>query len=456
MDYEQEIWDYYQKIGKILKKHKEAKNYKELCNILKEPIKAGDSKIAQINYWNNFFTYVKIGHSFKKITLKTPEEITEYIQNKIADDVLMYLFYNLMEEYYSTYPGILAITNTELACLLGFINDSFSEKLNSKPMLAYDLENYLLSINDNNSKTFLKKKQKEIESFRVEKDFKDKNVPDELDKFQEKINLSGKSWLVNSFSTYKTSFTVEDFMQHTFLSYYRRVNNLIDRVIAQNEKMVDKILFGVFRKLKDNWEELPKKERYIYYTRELSGEEKRKYAEIQTEVFQKYEIQSMKEAYTHSISKSVITNINTRTLREMEMLNSFSVYFFSSSPLTATFNKENFENQLVKNNSNFILSVNNAKGKRLLQYKRVSRTSAFNYRSYDNLPDGSKEEYQIASYLYEILSEKLLRLDIDENNALTNLIFQKSLQRYKSHNAIVLKEKEILEKEAQEKFLQES
>lgn len=40
------------------------KNYKELCAILEEPVKAGNSKRAQIKEWERFFSYTKEGNAY--------------------------------------------------------------------------------------------------------------------------------------------------------------------------------------------------------------------------------------------------------------------------------------------------------------------------------------------------------------------------------------------------------
>ena len=41
------------------------KNYKELCEVLGEPIKGGNAKIAQLKEWDKYLKLVKIGYKIK-------------------------------------------------------------------------------------------------------------------------------------------------------------------------------------------------------------------------------------------------------------------------------------------------------------------------------------------------------------------------------------------------------
>lgn len=62
------------------------KNYKELCDYLKEPVKTGKSKQLQILNWGRYFEYEKDGHKFIITDVyETPKEKTQRTGNNIKN-----------------------------------------------------------------------------------------------------------------------------------------------------------------------------------------------------------------------------------------------------------------------------------------------------------------------------------------------------------------------------------
>lgn len=431
---------FYENVQINLKNVSKVKNYRKMCELLNETVKTNSkSKASQLEFWSKFFYFKKYGNEFRDIYIYPQDVIYQNIQDRMMDDILLYIFYNIMEEYYQKYSGSLAVTISELGCLLGFVQENFLNYYPRKLSLAYNLDNALLS--DNTDEKFIKNKQLEIKKFRLDNNFDERNISSELIDIEEKQKYShGDFKKVNLISTYQTSVNVDDFFSHVYPSYYKRIKNLINRIIDIDEKTVDKTLFGVFKINKNEVQDINLSYRG---TRELTGEEKQHLFSIQTEVFKSFGISNLNDAYKKNIQNDVSEEISKRTVNEMSMYSSFSVLLFTSSPNTIEFNKENFKKQLLNNNSTFIIDINEAKNKRMLQYKR-GKSSPYIYKSFDRLSDTNKEQYLLNQYMYSVLSDKLIKLDNDSINDTFTNIFQKSINRYNIHNNLINKNKFIV------------
>lgn len=86
------------------------KNYKELCNVLDEPVKTGKSKQLQIKNWERYFSYEKYGNKFiitkifetplEKVDQRTYGNRSKYVQ-PFMDYIMSTFDQKYLGEYYT-------------------------------------------------------------------------------------------------------------------------------------------------------------------------------------------------------------------------------------------------------------------------------------------------------------------------------------------------------------------
>lgn len=109
-----------------------AKNYKEMCTILEEPILEGNSKKAQLKEWLRYFDYERDGHKYiiKEIyDIPLPEDFSD-------NDVYSKYIQTILTKYLKE-NGDGEFTMTQLLKLCGFVN----EKWNNLTLLNEYIEN---------------------------------------------------------------------------------------------------------------------------------------------------------------------------------------------------------------------------------------------------------------------------------------------------------------------------
>jgi len=113
------------------------KNYKDMCSILEEEVKAGNSKTAQLKEWERYFDFSRKGQKFiieKIYEIPKPKALKEntiYVKN-----IELLLMYELSKKagYCCNY------TKTNLFKLLGMINDNYLE--NRMIVVSEDLKEF--------------------------------------------------------------------------------------------------------------------------------------------------------------------------------------------------------------------------------------------------------------------------------------------------------------------------
>jgi hypothetical protein len=106
-----------------IKEGKVYKNYKELCSVLDEPYKAGNSKKAQLKQWEEQFDFMQFGYQFKinqihPNLLKKGTNEEPYIQ--IIQALILDLLVNEKDE-------ILYISKNQLLKKINMINENYIE-----------------------------------------------------------------------------------------------------------------------------------------------------------------------------------------------------------------------------------------------------------------------------------------------------------------------------------------
>lgn len=128
--------------------------YKQLCNILKEPIKTGNAKSAQLKEWKRYFDYEKIGNKF--LILDVYEEPLEKEYQYPANAVyIKYIETMLLSLLAATEGNMITITPQSLYQTFGMINNQFYaignlesperlkelQKINSE-MTEFEIDNF--------------------------------------------------------------------------------------------------------------------------------------------------------------------------------------------------------------------------------------------------------------------------------------------------------------------------
>jgi hypothetical protein len=101
------------------------KNYKEMCSLLGEDIKDGNSKKAQIEEWNRYFKFERNGHKFIiNEVFNVPKCIEKTINSKyieeIRDILVDYIFNHRDKE------GKVTLTFSQLVDILGLANETYT------------------------------------------------------------------------------------------------------------------------------------------------------------------------------------------------------------------------------------------------------------------------------------------------------------------------------------------
>lgn len=150
------------KVGQVVK------NYKAMCEILGEKVKAGDSKKSQLKEWSRFMDYDKEGNKMivKEIYDAPLEKVVNYIRNSKYSDLLDLLILDLLAQS----EGVLAIGKNRLMELVGMINFNYSLGKNMMSSISdkLDTDYYTVrdfySSNDSNLSSAIEKSLKRLSS----------------------------------------------------------------------------------------------------------------------------------------------------------------------------------------------------------------------------------------------------------------------------------------------------
>lgn len=99
-------------------------NYKDMCEILGEPVCAGNTKIAQLKRWRRYFDYKQVGHKFRIVEIyKKPLEDISVKRNRRG--VYLDCVQPLLIDILVCNKGKICVTPVELAYKLGMVNRSY-------------------------------------------------------------------------------------------------------------------------------------------------------------------------------------------------------------------------------------------------------------------------------------------------------------------------------------------
>ena len=111
-------------LKKFIKRKKIVSNYKELCSILDENVKQGDSKKAQLKIWSQYFDFEKLKNSNKiKINqvYDEPKILINYQGSTYKQNVAQIILYFLLQD-----KQTVTLTPIQLGLECGFCNDLFT------------------------------------------------------------------------------------------------------------------------------------------------------------------------------------------------------------------------------------------------------------------------------------------------------------------------------------------
>lgn len=129
--------------------HSTFNSYKELCNVLGEKVKTGNSKKAQLKHWENYFLWEREGNKYHiKTILNTlfvnSDEAVSNGKTKSYIPLMEKILLNLMYEYTKRDnrddEDVFTVTTSFLREALGLVNSKYQEHSQKTGKLAYKLE----------------------------------------------------------------------------------------------------------------------------------------------------------------------------------------------------------------------------------------------------------------------------------------------------------------------------
>ena len=141
--------NFMEKVKQNLKVGMIVKNYKELCNLLGEKVKTGESKQIQLRNWNRFFKYTKEGHKFiiTKILDEEEQKIDgrsagnhSHFTKEIAQNILMSIEIKHEQSHsQNTWLKIIGLANSEYGKTADI---DTNKRLNYHPLIFTDFYFY--------------------------------------------------------------------------------------------------------------------------------------------------------------------------------------------------------------------------------------------------------------------------------------------------------------------------
>lgn len=117
------------------------KNYKELCLLLNEPIKTGNSKKSQLKEFERYFSYTKDKNKFiiKEIYLAPKEKTDKRLESIYGQYIEKLILDLLVQELTENKKKVLNYSTGNLFKTLAMINNNYTYCNTNKPQLAYYL-----------------------------------------------------------------------------------------------------------------------------------------------------------------------------------------------------------------------------------------------------------------------------------------------------------------------------
>lgn len=142
--YLEDLIEYYNKEKKINELKEEitiVKNYKVMCELLKEEEKEGNSKKSQIKEWKRYFDFEREG---QKYIIKEIYDIplpSGHYKNPmdIINEYLICLFIQEENKKKKNKNAGIICAKSKLASFVGYINETYQEKNNARNKLVYDI-----------------------------------------------------------------------------------------------------------------------------------------------------------------------------------------------------------------------------------------------------------------------------------------------------------------------------
>lgn len=105
------------------------KNYKNMCDVLQEPIKNGKSKTYQIEEWKRYFNFEKVGQKFLVTEIYQVPLKNEDLRNKGNNSIyVQYIELLLLNQLAKEPNWRCALTKQKLFEILGLTNKKYKEK----------------------------------------------------------------------------------------------------------------------------------------------------------------------------------------------------------------------------------------------------------------------------------------------------------------------------------------
>lgn len=143
------------------------KNYKELCQLLNEEVKAGDSKVAQLKEWQRYFNFERPKYKQSYIILDIYDEPLEKEDNRKQGNNNIYgnendpryqelkKYFQIPNEYINN-PGVYKIENDQYV-YIGSTTTSFAKRFSQHyHNYSHDHDRTQLILLDNGTFTHLK------------------------------------------------------------------------------------------------------------------------------------------------------------------------------------------------------------------------------------------------------------------------------------------------------------
>ena len=118
------------------------KNYKEMCKLMGEDIKDGNSKKAQVENWRRYFDFVKDGQKFVIIEIYNEPFATPELHRRREGIYIQYIECLLMSIIANKAKnGELIIPKNRLYCELGMVNEKYSLYYKEEKNVLLDIIN---------------------------------------------------------------------------------------------------------------------------------------------------------------------------------------------------------------------------------------------------------------------------------------------------------------------------
>lgn len=350
----------------------EFKNYKELCEYLKEPPKdGGRNKKLQLEEWKRHFDWETEGHKYiiKRVYDKPIKKETDTLEEKI-------LKYNLCVELLSYYcPKILDANNDK-------------EKKQAYKEFQENLQTTSIDIYENTIHNLAVKIGLVNEFY--------KEYLGDHSKLSEMLNIN--------------EITIDDFYDKVSDYYKYDIIKILDKLSKEKTLFYKKKFRGRFvefgektwSRKKNKWDEVDIEKTYYYKT--LTDKEEKIYEQLIWDVLEEENCTNISQ-FNRKFGGNVNVfkdRLNKKTINKLSCIDIFEIYEISFRPRFIFQEKKSYENKLEKLFEQRILENKNKD----IQRKTLKLNESIEQEKIDFLTKTDESEEQLISFLKLLETKK--------------------------------------------------